>query len=251
MMLPDSVIVSGKPCSSCLEWRRLLPLLEQAGAAAWAVDLLGWGFCDAKNVARTFSVAAKREHLYEFWRQHIGQSVVVVGPSLGGAAAIDFALTHPDAVAKLCLIDAQAFTEGVGNMATLPRVLAYAGVNILKSIPLRSYANVLAYWNGKLATDDAMRVGRLHCLQPGWSDAMVSFMQSGGYNVAGLVPQIKQEVVVLWGENDKILAKDIALRLLEEVSNAKLHWISQCGHLPHLEQPEQVRDMLLGMSTDP
>ncbi|GJV40955.1 hypothetical protein Tco_1419395 [Tanacetum coccineum] len=31
------------PCS-CLEWRYTLPLLEQAGLEAWAVDILGWGF---------------------------------------------------------------------------------------------------------------------------------------------------------------------------------------------------------------
>lgn len=32
--------------SSCLEWRRAYPLLENAGLEAWAVDILGWGFSD-------------------------------------------------------------------------------------------------------------------------------------------------------------------------------------------------------------
>ena len=30
--------------SSCLEWRAVYPLLEEAGAESWAIDILGWGF---------------------------------------------------------------------------------------------------------------------------------------------------------------------------------------------------------------
>nr|GMC56912.1 2-hydroxy-6-oxononadienedioate/2-hydroxy-6-oxononatrienedioate hydrolase [Ipomoea batatas]GMC62208.1 2-hydroxy-6-oxononadienedioate/2-hydroxy-6-oxononatrienedioate hydrolase [Ipomoea batatas] len=32
--------------SSCLEWRRTYPLLEDTGVEAWAIDILGWGFSD-------------------------------------------------------------------------------------------------------------------------------------------------------------------------------------------------------------
>lgn len=32
--------------SSCLEWRRAYPLLEESGLEAWALDILGWGFSD-------------------------------------------------------------------------------------------------------------------------------------------------------------------------------------------------------------
>jgi hypothetical protein len=33
-------------------------------------------------------------------------------------------------IAKLVLVNAQAYTEGVGEMATLPKLLAYIGVCI-------------------------------------------------------------------------------------------------------------------------
>ena len=32
--------------SSCLEYRRLFPKLEENGAEVYALDLLGWGFTD-------------------------------------------------------------------------------------------------------------------------------------------------------------------------------------------------------------
>ncbi|CAL0308073.1 unnamed protein product [Lupinus luteus] len=46
-------------------------------------------------------------------------------------------------VEKLVLIDASVYAEGTGNLATLPTAVAYAGVNLLKSIPLRLYVNYL------------------------------------------------------------------------------------------------------------
>jgi pimeloyl-ACP methyl ester carboxylesterase len=34
----------------------------------------------------------------QFWKAYVKRPMVLVGPSLGGAVAIDFALAHPDAV---------------------------------------------------------------------------------------------------------------------------------------------------------
>ena len=50
----------------------------------------------------------KREHLHAFWRDVVGgRPVVVVGTSLGGTIAMDFALHYPHAVERLVLVDAQ------------------------------------------------------------------------------------------------------------------------------------------------
>lgn len=35
------------------------------------------------------------------------------------------------------------------------------------------------------------QVGRLHCLMPGWADATVSFMLSGGYNVTATISEVR------------------------------------------------------------
>eukprot|EP00271_Cylindrocystis_brebissonii_P008835 TRINITY_DN23344_c0_g1_i1.p1 TRINITY_DN23344_c0_g1~~TRINITY_DN23344_c0_g1_i1.p1 ORF type:complete len:411 (+),score=47.53 TRINITY_DN23344_c0_g1_i1:336-1568(+) len=226
--------------SSCLEWRRLYPLLEEEGIEAWALDILGWGFTDAGLGGVPISVEAKTEHIYEFWRQHIGRPAIVVGPSLGGAAAIHYALKHPDAVEKLVLIDPQGYTEGLGPIGALPRPLAYAGVSVLKSIWLRSSANNMAYSDPQLATMDAMRVGRLHTFLPAWSDSMVSFMKSGGYNVAARVKEVEKEVLLIWGEDDKILERRLAERFVADLPRCTLRYLPACGHLPHLEKPREV-----------
>ncbi|BBN17429.1 hypothetical protein MPTK1_7g14470 [Marchantia polymorpha subsp. ruderalis] len=231
--------------SSLLEWRRLFPLLEAGGAQSYAVDILGWGFNNTEGVT-SFGVEAKREHLYEFWKTYIKKPMVLVGASLGGSIAIDFAVTHPDAVAKLVLIDAQGFAEGVGNMATIPKFMAYAGIALLKSVPLRSYAFYLAFAKTTMsAIADGMRVGRLHCLVPGWADSSVNFMLSGGYNVASKIPEVQQETLVIWGEQDKILPREYAERFRKELPRPQLELVKDAGHIPHVEQPSVVADLIL------
>ena len=75
----------------------------------------------------------------------MGAPVVLAGSSLGGAAAIDLAVHHPDMVAKLVLIDAQGYIEGAGPMAGAPDFLARLGIRILKTDWLRQQANKLSY----------------------------------------------------------------------------------------------------------
>jgi len=232
--------------SSCLEYRRLFPKLA-AVTETWAVDLLGWGFTDAQDGGiGDYSPEAKRAHLYAFWKANVGRPMVLCGASLGGAAAIDFATNHPEAVEKLVLVDAQGFIEGLGPMGALPRPIAKVGVNVLKTVALRNAANQMAYYDkNTYATEDALRVGRLHTFAPQWCDATLSFMQSGGFKVRNSIAKVPMETLVMWGREDKILEPSYAAKFMEELPNAKLVWVEKCGHVAHLEQPDFMCKTLL------
>lgn len=223
--------------SSCLEYRRLGPILAKMGIDTYAVDLLGWGYTQLNDV-KSFSAKAKVEALAGFW-EIVGQGrdVCVGGASLGGAAAIEFAAGNPR-VKGCILIDAQGFVDGVGPMASLPKFLAQAGVQVLKSVPLRQSANQMSYYDKETyATDDALKVGRLHVLREGWSDALVSFMLDGGFYPSKKVAEIKEPTLILWGRQDNILEIEFAQKFLDTLPDAQLQWVEECGHVPHLEQP--------------
>ncbi|XP_057972353.1 alpha/beta hydrolase domain-containing protein VTE7-like isoform X2 [Malania oleifera] len=200
--------------SSCLEWRRAFPLLEEAGMEAWAIDILGWGFSDLEMLPPC-DVASKGYHLYQFWKSYIKRPMILVGPSLGAAAAIDFAVKHPEAV------------------------------SLLKSVPLRLFASFLAF-NGMPVTTlvDWTNIGRLHCLLPRWNDAMVNFMFSGGYNVAAQIKQVKQRTLVISSEHDQIVSHELTLRLHSELPNAIMRHVPDCGHLPHVEKPQTIAKII-------
>ena len=123
-------------------------------------------------------------------------------------------------------------------MGVMPRPVALAGVNVLKTRILRNTANQMAYCDrATFATEDAMRVGQLHTLQPQWADATLSFMKSDGYKVAKRVKTIQQKTLVLWGRQDNILEPAYAERFAEEVPDSTLVWVENCGHAAHLERP--------------
>ena len=171
--------------------------------------------------------------------------MVVVGASLGGAAAIDFALAHPELVTGLVLVDAQALIEGTG-MEGLPPPLASLGVQFLGTWPLRSLVNWVAYEDrATYATDDAIRVARLHTLRPEWLGDTLSFMRGGGFAVARRLGQLTQPALVLWGANDKILEPATASKLVAALPRARLEWVQACGHVPHLEQAQTTADLII------
>ncbi|KAL5553640.1 hypothetical protein UlMin_041041 [Ulmus minor] len=231
--------------SSCLEWRYTYPLLEEAGLETWAIDILGWGFSDLERLP-SCDVASKRHHFYQLWKSYIQKPMILVGPSLGAAVAIDFAVNHPEAVEKLVLIDASVYVEGTGNLASLPKMIAYGGVSLLKSVPLRVYVNFLAFRDLPFSTGlDWMNIGRLHCLLPWWEDATVDFMRSGGYKVSGQIEQVKQKTLIIWGEDDQIISNKLGVRLHCELPNAVIRQIPDCGHLPHVEKPGSVAKLIV------
>ena len=85
------------------------------------------------------------------------------------------------------------------------------------------------------ATDDALAIGRVHCLQEGWEDALVSFMQSGGFSPSKKVPQIRSSTLILWGKQDKVLdPAEFVPKFQQALPDAQFQWVDECGHVPHL-----------------
>lgn len=254
--LPPMVLIHGFD-SSCLEYRRLGSRLAARGIDTYAVCLLGWGFTQLDGVA-SFSAQSKIEALQSFVETAIGpnQPFCIAGASLGGAAAIEVAAAAANADNGNCqglvLLDAQGFVDGIGPMQMMPKPVAKIGVEVLKSVPLRSSANQMSYFDKETyATDEAVVIGRMHCLRDGWSDALVSFMQSGGFSPSSKLPTIAAPSLILWGRQDGILdGEEFASKFVETLPDARLRWIEECGHVPHLEKPDETADAIAEFMRD-
>jgi pimeloyl-ACP methyl ester carboxylesterase len=233
--------------SSVFEFRRLLPLLATQ-SETWAVDLLGFGFTD-RTAGHPFSPSAIRTHLYSFWKTLIRQPVILVGASMGGAAAIDFTLTYPEAVQKLVLIDSAGFRSGpaLGKFFVAP--LAHLAAGILRSPKVRERISRTAYYDPTFASLDAQLCAALHLELPGWQQALAAFTQSGGYgSFKNKLAHIQQETLILWGAADKILGIGDATKFQQAIAESKLVWIPECGHVPHLEKPQLTAQHILEFS---
>jgi pimeloyl-ACP methyl ester carboxylesterase len=231
--------------SSVLEYRRLLPLLA-AQNETWAVDLLGFGFSD-RPYGIKFSPNEIKTHLYCFWKSLINQPVILVGASMGGAAAIDFALSYPEIVEKLVLIDSAGLTGGSPASRLMFPPLDYFATEFLKNRKIRQSISRTAYKNKQFATEDALFCGALHLKMPNWNRALIAFTKSGGYQAfrAKQLEEIKQQTLILWGDEDKILGTKDAQKFERAIPNSTLTWIKDSGHVPHLEQPQATAQNIL------
>ena len=230
--------------SSVLEFRRLLPHLA-AHCETWAVDLLGFGFTDRPTHV-SYSPATIKTHLYATWQQLIQRPVVLVGASMGGAAAIDFALTYPEAVAQLVLLDSAGFAAGPAMGRLMIPPLDRWATNFLRNPKVRQKISEKAYCDRTGASRDAQRCAALHLAQPRWAEALISFTKSGGYNfLSQRITDLEPETIVIWGEQDAILGTADASRFRKAIRRSRLVWIPNCGHVPHLEQPTRTADIIL------
>jgi pimeloyl-ACP methyl ester carboxylesterase len=231
--------------SSILEFRRLLPLLA-ADNETWAVDLLGFGFTD-RLAGIKFSPVAIKTHLYYFWKNLINQPVILVGVSMGGAAAIDFTLAYPEVVQKLVLIDSAGLKGGSPLSRLMFPPLGYLATEFLRNPKVRDRISRLAYKNPSLVSVDALDCGSLHLQMPSWSQALIAFTKSGGYSAFRFkkLAEIRQPSLILWGDSDKILGTEDAKRFKRAIPNSPLIWIKDCGHIPHLEKPEITAQHIL------
>jgi pimeloyl-ACP methyl ester carboxylesterase len=230
--------------SSLLEFRRLLPLL-QLEREVWAVDLLGFGFTE-RVPGLNYSPELIQVHLYQFWQTMIKRPMLIVGASMGGATAIDFTLAHPEAVAKLILIDSAGFTKPPATGKFMFPPLDRLATAFLSNRSVRQRISQAAYYDSKWASPDAQLCAALHLQCKNWSNAVIAFTKSGGYGYYGdRLANIPQPSLILWGANDKILGIKDADRFHQNLSDSQLVWIEKCGHVPHLEQPQIIATTVL------
>ena len=230
--------------SSIFEFRRIIPIMA-AHREVWAIDLLGFGFTERLPDC-PFSPTSIRTHLEAFWQTKIQQPIILVGVSMGGAAAIEFTLNYPEAVHKLVLIDSAGFTQLPAMGKFLIQPLGAVATKFLSSPKVRKSVNEKAYFDRSFVTADAQLCAALHLEMPNWSEALIAFTRSGGYGyLIDRLSEIGQETLIIWGKQDRILGVKAAQLFKQNLPNSQLQWIENCGHVPHLEMAQITAQSIL------
>lgn len=234
--------------SNLLEYRFILPLMRLANVDAHYIDLLGWGLTE-RPVSSTFHYGPteRRLHLRSYIDRflHPDQSVFIIGASIGGAVAVDYALDAERQVDGLVLINAQIFADRPkSSLSNFPGV-ASLGAKVLRSDWLRRIAIDMSYHSPQFKQDDVLRIGGLHCRQPGWTEATEDMLRNEGYCLKQRVDQIQTPTLALWGQHDRVLPKQDASLFQQTIRNCRFQYIQESGHSPHIENPTVVADAIL------
>ena len=238
---PPMLLVHGFDIS-CLEYRRLLPLLEAEGVEAYAPCVPGWGFTDTANM-RSVGVEAKRAALLAFHEQVLdGRPAIWVGASLGACMCLDAYIARPAAVAKLASLDPGFFTPA--PPAVPPFVGRLLLQNVLSAPAVRRSIAKQAYCEKDAQTDDAIAVGNLHIARARWEEDSLEWLLGGAYgDLAPSVPAADAvPTLTLWGREDEVIPPEgfgawPASQTVKALPSGEFRWVERSGHTPHLEQP--------------
>ena len=222
-----------------------------AGARLIAPDLPGHGDSDLPAGDHSLGSYAStiRDLLFAIEEPH----VTLVGHSLGGGVALQFAYQFPEMLARLVLMDSGGLGRHVSPVlraAALPGAGAFLGV--LSSQPVRrtvdATARALDRAGVTFGTD----------LAEGWAgvsgmhdrDARRAFLATvkavialGGQRVSARDKLYLAEHVptlILWGRRDRIIPLHHGRAAHDAIPGSRLEVVEDAGHFPHHEHPEQV-----------
>jgi pimeloyl-ACP methyl ester carboxylesterase len=171
------------------------------------------------------------------------EKAILVGNSAGGTVAIQAALAYPERVSALILADPAVYTGG-GPPGWVKPLLGTPQMRRLGPLVVRQMLNRsrqllrLAWHNPALLSDEMIGYYQKPFQVENWDKALWEFtLASQPPGLAEHLEELTLPVLVITGEDDRIVPAADSIRLAGELPNADLEVINEAGHVPQEEQP--------------
>ena len=169
----------------------------------------------------------------------------VAGNSMGGGAAWELAVRHPDRVNALILVDAAGFANDKPGKQPLGFVilryrLGRAVLSKIDNRPLIEQGLKADVYDKSLITPFVVDRFAEFQRAPGHREILMSVnMGPRAGSTAQLLSGIKVPTLILWGESDPLIEPDAAKKFAAAIGGSKLITYPNVGHLPQLEIPQR------------
>jgi 4,5:9,10-diseco-3-hydroxy-5,9,17-trioxoandrosta-1(10),2-diene-4-oate hydrolase len=243
---PPLVLLHGAGDNS-LDWRWALPALARTHRVY--VPYLP-GSDDSGKPAADYSPAFFERCVAAFVDAAGVGRATFVGNSLGGLVALRLALSAPERLGALVLVDSAGLGRAVNpafNSVNVPGLgeaamplwrtragacqRARARAALLFAHPTRAPREWL---------DEQSRLAR----SPGYLEAHLTALRAlvsfGGQRqvLVDRLPLLEVPTLVVWGERDAVFPRLQAKRAVARIPDGSLSLIPDCGHMPHVECPD-------------
>lgn len=237
---PTVVLLHGTG-ASLHTWAGWIPILSPDFTVV-SVDLPGFGLT-GRAPGDDYSLDAYLDFLDEFARELDLDSFHLVGNSLGGRIAWHYAITRPERVQRLVLIDASGFPRNdsaepsafVFNLARMPG--ARAALQYLTPRGLVRDTLLEVYGDPALLTEET--VDRYFDLarRPGNRAAFIERAADARQDVQRDPAEITQPTLIMWGALDRWIPLADAHGFSATIPDSRLIVYPDVGHLPMEELP--------------
>ena len=248
----DSIVLVHGYGGSSFSWRYWTPFLAKR-AHVVLVDMKGFGSAPKPDDGQ-YGPRHQAELIYRLILQADLQRVTLIGHSLGGGVALGVALklldSDPGRLKRLILVASAAYKQQLPPFVALAKyrrlvstVLRILGTrfvirHVLKSIVFDASAvsddQVLGYAEplSSLEAHRALIDTALAIVPPDLGEMTARF------------EELDVPTLVLWGRQDRVVPLWVGERLADQLPDANLEVLENCGHMPAEELPEESWEVL-------
>jgi len=263
------VLVHGLGSSAAVEFfYNLEPLAAQHRVIA--IDLPGFGQSDKPALEYTLDLFVKA--VSELMASEGVGRAAVMGVSMGGRVALGLALTDPEQVERLILVDALGvgpprrvlayrllLTKGLGELtlsgtARALRRMNPATIRRFWGWYLNRPGGVESIWSNQRIADHGELLSR-----PEYRAAYLSALRSiagmrslrDGVVVESRLPELRMPILLVWGRHDHIFPPSHAEAAVKRLPHGRMEIFEDSGHTPQMEEPDRFNRLVLQFLTEP
>jgi pimeloyl-ACP methyl ester carboxylesterase len=238
-------------------WRYQMPVLANAGCRVWAPDMRGYNLSDKPRGVRNYHLLTLARDVRELIRAAGVEQATIVGHDWGAAVAWRVAMEYPEVVSRLVILNVPhpaKFWAGIFN----PRQLLRSWYIFFFQIPwlpefimshnARRFAAAIRQntVNRRAVTDDDVQVYAQAIGHPGAMHSAINYYRAlarWGFWLS--IKPIHAPTLMLWGENDVALGKELTYGTEKYVDDFRIHYIPNCSHWVQQDSAEKVNELLL------
>jgi abhydrolase domain-containing protein 6 len=203
-------------------------------------DLPGFGDSSKSQDAK-YNIMSQVERLNLFVKKLKLTKFHIVGNSMGGSIAGNYAATYPDMVKTLALFDSAGVVTPVKSERAL---LLEKGINPLVAMDEKGYDRLLEIvFNRppplppvikKYLAKQAIKAGPLN-------EKIYNEMTNTDItSLEGKLNKITAPTLIVWGDKDKVIDVSSVPIFKKKIKSSKSAIIKECGHLPMMEKPQET-----------
>jgi len=243
-------------------WRRQIPALAAAGFDVAAPDMRGYNDSDKPEGVEAYRITNIVEDVAGIIRALGHERACIVGHDWGGAAAYAFAMLHPEMTDRLCVLNSPhpaLFSRELqrGNVSQLrkswymfffqlpdapERLLAADNFRILKGMLAGSARK------GTFKPADLARYAEAFA-KPGALRSSINWYRAafrGGLPSVRELPKIAAPTLIIWGDRDFALGKELTRGMRAYFSGAfRIAYLPGVSHWVQQEAPAKVNALLI------
>jgi pimeloyl-ACP methyl ester carboxylesterase len=241
-------------------WRHQLRALADAGFLAVAPDMRGYNLSDKPREVKAYEIEHLTADVAAIIRSYGRSRAVVVGHDWGGGVAWQFAMSYPQMVERLVLLNCPHPERLIQALRTREQMKKswYMFFFQLPFLPERVFArNDFAMMrrtfkkDGFSAEEIAPYVEAMS--KEGAVRGAINYYRAAmrrAITDRPSFPRIDAPTLVIWGEKDQYISRDLASPGPDRAPNARVERIADATHWVQHDAPDRVNELLIELIAD-